>query len=295
VCLYCDFPDCGGGGGGGSGPAAMAAEIHYNIAAEDTSSDGGIVDDTQTQVYEKEYLHGVGPQGHAGALEEPTDVGQDACDVAVDIDSSNPTPEPSTPTPTAIETAIAVETSMALPPPGLHAVPEPLTFLTPPGLQTVPEPSSPTPTAIETAIAVETWMALPPPGLHAVPEPLTALPPQGLQTAPEEAGGIDIDAFEANIAAAIDGAGPKVGDVDEAGDTDSALHSSMAESYSRLAGQQADALTPATWFGGPMELNLVGEEVVVAAPLPAQSSVGTLLDVQAPQFALVAEPAIEEV
>jgi hypothetical protein len=249
VCLYCDFPDCGGGGGGGSGPAAMAAEIHYNIAAEDTSSDGGIVDDTQTQVYEKEYLHGVGPQGHAGALEEPTDVGQDACDVAVDIDSSNPTPEPRTPTPTAIETAIAVETSMALPPPGLHAV----------------------------------------------PEPLTALPPQGLQAAPEEAGGIDIDAFEANIAAAIDGAGPKVGDVDEAGDTDSALHSSMAESYSRLAGQQADALTPATWFGGPMELNLVGEEVVVAAPLPAQSSVGTLLDVQAPQFALVAEPAIEEV
>ena len=166
---------------------------------------------------------------------------------------------------------------MALPPPGLHAVPEPLTALPPPGLQAVPGPSSQAAStgdgSASTGAAgrsVETLMALPPPGLQAVQE---------------EAGGIDIVAVEAGIAA-IYGAGPKVKGVGEAGGSDCYL-SSMAESYSRGDGQQADAQTTATWRAG--------DKVVVAAPLPDQSFAGTLLDVLAPEFALVANTAIEEV
>ena len=96
-------------------------------------------------------------------------------------------------TPTATE----VEASMALPPPGLHAVPEPLTALPPPGLQAVPGPSSQAAStgdgSASTGAAgrsVETLMVLPPPGLHDVPE---------------QAGGIDIVAIEAGIAATISG------------------------------------------------------------------------------------------
>ena len=281
--MFCDFPEFCGGGGGGSGPAA-AAEVH-DIAAGDTSSDG----DRQTQVYQEDYF---GP-AHAGALEEPTsaeasnqdfstritsfimemelETGQGAHDVAVDIEPSSPTYEPSSPTHTATE----VEASMALPPPGLHAVPEPLMALPPPGLQDVPGPSS---QATSTGDGFASTGAA---GRSV--ETLMVLPPPGLQDVPEQAGGIDIVAVEAAIAAAINGAGPEVKGVGEAGGSDCDL-SSMAESDSRGDGQR----------DVPMELSLDGDKVV-AAPLPAQSFVGTLLDVQALQFALVAEPTIEEV
>ena len=285
--MNCDFLEFSGGGGGGRRPAA-AAEVH-DLAAEDSSSDG----DRQTQVYQEDYF---GPP-HAGPtsaeasnqdfetritsfiMEMELETGQDARYVAVDLEPSSPTYEPSSPTHTATE----VEASMALPPPGLHAVPEPP--LPPPGLQDVPGPSSQATStgdgSASTGAAgrsVETLMALPPPGLQAVPE---------------QAGGIDIVAVEAGIAAAINGAGPEVKGVGEAGGSDCYL-SSMAESYSRGDGQQADALTTATWRDVPMELSLDGDKVV-AAPLPAQSFAGTVLDVMAPAFALVATTAIEEV
>ena len=301
--MYCDYPEFCGGGGGGSGPAAMAAEVHYNTAADDISSDG----DRQTQVYQTDYFGAP----HAWALEEPTEgfdseegsnqdfsrriasfiaglqtgepmaVGQDAGDSAVDLEPSNPTYEPGSPTHTATE----VEASMALPPPGLHAVPEPLTALPPPGLQAVPGPSSQaTSTGDGSASTGAAGSSV---------ETLLALPPPGLQAVPEQAGGIDIVAVEAGIAAAIYGAGPEVKGVGEAGGSDCYL-SSMAESDSRGDGQQADALTTATLRDVPMELSLAGDKVV-AAPLPAQPFAGTVLNVMAPEFALVATTAIEEV
>ena len=199
-------------------------------------------------------------------------VGQGARDVAVDLSPSSPTYEPSSPTPTYTE----VEASMALPPPGLD--------LPPPVLQAVPGPSS---QAASTGDGSASTGA----ACRSV-ETLRNSPPPGLQAVSEEAGGIDIVAVEAGIAA-IYGAGPKVKGVGEAGGSDCYL-SSMAESDSRGDGQQADAQTTATCRDVPMELSLAGAKVVVAAPLPAESFAGTLLDVLAPEFALVAKTAIEE-